>query len=209
LKDTKATEGTRYINILCHGEESVWASVLQRMDILVGRRYTSRTGVIAGIIQAMTGERLDPKQVGRHLKALQKLQRTSPMSKSGSSIVKSIVSVLDKAPYTLHNNIYNLLRSVPLKIVETDAEGVNSINTLDLLIRSLSPAFRQAIQCIHVRYKSKQIDLTKFLDTFQYENLPGLRELYTQRGEQGQMLRAPPICTMSAMEHRDMHVSAD
>ncbi|KAL8872550.1 MAG: hypothetical protein Q9174_001842 [Haloplaca sp. 1 TL-2023] len=205
FQDTNVEQTMRIIKILDHGERSVWAPVLQRMGISLTHTYITRNQVVAHIIEAMTGQRLDRKQVGCHLRALQKLQRVSPMSKSGSPIIVSILSMSDKPRNTMLDNIYDLLHSSPLKIDDTEAGRVNSLDTLDFLIKSISPAFRQAIECIHLRYKTKQIDLTKFLDTFQHKNLPGLRELYLQRGERGQMLLAPPICITSYTEHRDTH----
>ena len=210
LKDTKvARPSRRIVNILYYGEKSVWVSVLQRMNISPTRRVSSRSQVVAYIIEAKTGQRRDWKGVRRHINDLQTVYKNSPMPKFCSPTVASIVSMLDEPPYAMHDTIYNLLCSVPLKIDDTEAEGVNSVNTLDFLIESISPAFRQAIESIQLRYKTKQMDLTKFLDTFQHENLPGLRELYIQCGEQGKMLRAPPICFMSGTEHWGTHSSVD
>ncbi|KAL8964417.1 MAG: hypothetical protein Q9183_004464 [Haloplaca sp. 2 TL-2023] len=159
------------------GEGSRLAPLLESL-YTPGEKCGGTNEIAARLITAVSGVPINRKQVSSHvqvMKSLVPLEFTEKHS-AMSVVLRKIASIAESPPYKMHDAIYDLLHQDTLEVDDSGLSSGNDVQDLEVIVNSVSPAFRYGIRSILLTNKDDKF--ASFVRILDDKKLPGLESLY-------------------------------
>ena len=159
------------------GERSRLAPTLRAL-YTPGEEYPETYRIMAGLVTAISGVSKTRKHVASHIICLRQfIARDFTVKHSAMSVILCMIAGLaELPPYDMHDALYDLLNKGTLEVDDSGLSIGDDVRDLEVIVKSISPAFRYGIRSILLTYKDDKFgSFARILDG---RNFPGPESLY-------------------------------